>query len=637
MLNVLKQLNRDWIIWGNTKNELCYFDFEIFPNYWLVVFHKESIGTVYVDSDDENYRTKIIDIIKGTILVGYNIKHFDLKILNAILSGGYSTEAIKELSDDIITNKSSNLMGYNDYFYWTKFKFIDLFDDMMGSLKEFESNNGITVKESDVDFEKTNLTKEDKEDVLKYCINDVLSTIELFESRLENYIKPKIVLGDMFGLTLEQSIKATNAKLVALVMNPVDITNLPTPLFKIPENVDEYLKEYVPEDILTYYTSTHMEQIDKFEKVIFDNKIIFGLGGLHSTLSDDALIVESNDDMTLYNIDVTSYYPNLIIHYNYMSRKVVQDKNKYADIYKQRLDAKREMKKHSKGSDEYNRLDAIQGSLKLVLNTFYGAMKNKYNKLFDFYQASNVCILGQLLLTALANELYNKIGAIIVQTNTDGILMYIKNERLEKAQEIVKQWEERTKLFMEWEQVEKFIQRDVNNYIEIKYNPNENDMDKKTKLKGKFCNQAFDSPNNLNAPITHKAIVAYYRDGIDIETTIKSSKDILDFCFTCKTGLTYDKTFHFYKGEMFKVNKVNRVIATTNKDYGTIKKYKLEDGKDRFDKQAEISDHSKIINDDISTYKFEDLEIDYNFYIDFTKNKLLEENFLTFEKNDPFI
>ena len=57
----------------------------------------------------------------------------------------------------------------------------------------------------------------------------------------------------------------------------------------------------------------------------------------------------------------------------------------------------------------YYELNEKQEALKLV-KLVYGAMKNKYNGLYDVYNASSLCYTGQLLLTALANKLYNNVN-----------------------------------------------------------------------------------------------------------------------------------------------------------------------------------------------------------------------------------
>ena len=138
------------------------------------------------------------------------------------------------------------------------------------------------------------------------------------------------------------------------------------------------------------------------------------------------------------------------------------------------------------------------------------------------------------------------------------------------------------------------------------------------KLKGRWTNQAKAQLSNLNAPITHKALVNYYIKNIPIEETIRSCKNPIEFCFTAKTGYTYDKTYYYINEQAVSANKVNRVYATTNTMYGTLKKYKRDE--DRYDKISEIPAHSMLMNDDI--YFPEDLDIDW--YIEFTNRKLKE-------------
>ena len=93
---------------------------------------------------------------------------------------------------------------------------------------------------------------------------------------------------------------------------------------------------------------------------------------------------------------------------------------------------------------------------------------------------------------------------------------------------------------MEFDYIKSFYQRDVNNYIEC--TGNEKDP---YKLKGKWSNQAIingETISNLNAPITHKALLYYYVSNIPIEKTILECNNLMDFCFTTKTGHTYDET-----------------------------------------------------------------------------------------------
>ena len=67
---------------------------------------------------------------------------------------------------------------------------------------------------------------------------------------------------------------------------------------------------------------------------------------------------------------------------------------------------------------------ATANALKLVLNTTYGAMLNKYNDLYDPLMGRSVCISGQLQLLEMAIHLIQDCPTLkIIQLNTDGIMV----------------------------------------------------------------------------------------------------------------------------------------------------------------------------------------------------------------------
>lgn len=90
-------------------------------------------------------------------------------------------------------------------------------------------------------------------------------------------------------------------------------------------------------------------------------------------------------------MDANSFYPALMIEYNFLSRSVA-DPNKYRQIRDERIRLKKEK-------------NPMQAPYKIVLNSAYGAMKDKYNVLYDPRQANNVCVGGQLLLLDLIEKL----------------------------------------------------------------------------------------------------------------------------------------------------------------------------------------------------------------------------------------
>src|SRR5690606_35106610 len=95
-----------------------------------------------------------------------------------------------------------------------------------------------------------------------------------------------------------------------------------------------------------------------------------------------------------------------------------------------------------------------------------GAMKDKYNQLYDPLMANNVCVAGQLLLLDLIEHL--EPHCQLIQSNTDGLFVKINHENdLDTIKEICKEWEQRTRMELEFDIFTKIFQKDVNNYIVI--------------------------------------------------------------------------------------------------------------------------------------------------------------------------
>lgn len=595
------------------------FDIEVFPEWWCLVHtHPDDITQkVVISSDTPNYMRKIKQLIPGNCLMGFNIKNYDLRILNGIIHS-CDPYRLYELSKNIIEHQDDEGFvekadPFNNYTYWNKFNFSDLFDDWrFGSLKEFESNIGMSIRESEISFDRTNLTECEKEEIIRYCIHDVEATVKLLEFRRE-YIDSKKMLSEMFEIPIDKALKSTNAKLCALVLEAEPKQRVLDTKFVIPTRVESYLRTNLPENVIDLFAYLNN---DSKEVKLFENNITFGIGGIHSVYSEN-IVAKSDDEYVLMNIDVTSYYPNLMMKFDYLSRNVAKPE-KYKEIYDLRVELKRQAGEEAKlngKSDKWKLLNAQQNALKLILNTTYGATKNKYNALYDEYQASSLCYLGQLLLAALANKIYATVGATIIQTNTDGILIKVKRSLLEDVRALVKEWENLTGFTMEEDFIVMFFQRDVNNYIEVTDNPK-----KPYKLKGKWTNQAEDTIANLNAPITHEALLLYYTQNVPIEDTINKCTDLKKFCLTAKTGRTYTKTYYYYNNEPIVANKVNRVVATVDERCGTLKKYKSVDGLPRYDKIADVPERCRLINDELEMIP----DLDRDWYVQFAVNKVKE-------------
>ena len=291
----------------------------------------------------------------------------------------------------------------------------------------------------------------------------------------------------------------------------------------------------------------------------------------------------------MWQIDAASYYPTLMIQYNYMSRNL-KDSSKFEEIYKDRIAAKKTDK-------------AKADALKLVINTTYGAMKSEYNELYDAKMANQVCITGQLFLTDLIEKIepYCK----LVQSNTDGILIipYNKDKVLEEVHKV----EQRTRINFEVDKCCGVWQKDVNNYIMLF-------DDGHVKTKGAYVTQYNDSNFNIRntGKILDIAVVDYFTKNISPIDTIMNCDDKYMFQLITKTGSTYSETYWKSKDGDIKVNKVNRVYASKDERNGNLYKTKLvEKDKIRKDSIANIPEHCLVDNADIICID----DIDKNWYI----------------------
>lgn len=219
---------------------------------------------------------------------------------------------------------------------------------------------------------------------------------------------------------------------------------------------------------------------------------------------------------------------------------------------------------------------ATANALKLVLNTTYGAMLNRYNPLYDPLMGRSVCISGQLFLLELANHLVTDCKTLkVIQLNTDGIMVSFDEDEYQKVLEITGEWQERTGFELEEDTVKSICQKDVNNYVEV---PFEGDP----KIKGGVLVRGIAPAGafniNNNACVVAKAVKDYLAYGIPVEDTIMSCDRLLDFQLVAKAGSKYGDALHEVDGQMEVVQKVNRVYATEDHRCGTLYKIHLSTG-----------------------------------------------------------
>lgn len=604
--------------------DIVVFDWEVFPHWNCMVYNiyngTDNIEFGVITSDDENYVTELRRISKLGYLVGFNIKGYDMQIFNFACMG-YTPEELYMHNQKIINSTDGK---WKDLSFWRKYEFSDLFDDLktMGSLKQFESNTGLLIKESGIPFGKENLSEEDKKEIIEYCKHDVFATNKLVGARW-GYLNAKANCSRLSDLDEAECIKNTAAKVCAKMLHAKQKENLNDPYYEIPEKLKPLFKSKIHPTIIAQFEGTELSNDFSYEVRYLKNNFVYGAGGIHSTY-EDSLYSISDGDYILVNADFENLYPSLLVVYNYYASGIPEEgKERFQFL----LSECRRLKKHLKemrkqglsGTDEYKEAFGLRDSIKLILNASTGAMRQEHSPLYDPQNIIALCMTGQLLTTCMAKIVFD-LGALVIQTNTDGILFRIKRSKLQDCYQALQKFSEYIEIPLDIDEEYAVFQKNVNNYILLP-EPNA-----KPKLKGRWAKKSgSDVPlTPLNAPVINDSIIDYYCKNIPIEDTIRKRMKPLDFMMTTMKGPTYDGVLYASENGEIDTTNINRVYATVNRSRGTLYKYKVQDGKIiKHDKIASIPDNCALYNDAV-TDKTNLIDIDYDWYIRAAKKNAVE-------------
>ena len=577
--------------------KIVTYDCEVFSNDWLVTFKDKDSGNFTCIWNDNEALKACIDY--DSIYIGFNSKHYDQFIINAIVKD-YTPQEIKAVNDWIIGGGQGwDYPGLKDVFFM--FNNVDIRDDMQAglSLKAIEGHLGLPIQESNVDFNIDRpLTVDERKETEFYCKHDVNTTEKLVDLR-KDYLKNKANIGQLAGINEVRSMAMTNAKLTAALLQATPKQHDDERDYVYPDNLN---RDYIPQIVFDFFDRMHDKQLSdtevfssKLEISIGECPVTIGFGGIHGAIPNFFWDESDNPDYRIRNKDVGSYYPHLCTINGYTSRNI-PSADIYADVLETRMKAKASGDK------------AKANALKLVCNTTYGATLNKYNALYDPLMARSVCVSGQLYLLELAQKCYQTIPNLkIVQLNTDGIMVLCHKDYISQLDDICDEWMNRTHFDLETDEVVKIAQKDVNNYIEVQ-------SDGKAKSKGGYLVRGIAPAGafnvNNNACIIATAIKENLIHDIPIEKTINECDDILQFQLIAKAGSKYSEAFHIVDGEKIKTQKVNRVYATADDRYGTL--YKVKQVDNSVAKIASLPEHCVIDNNNELTIA----DIDKSYYIE---------------------
>ena len=555
---------------------ILFYDFETFKYNWLVVIISPTEHKEYVFVDDREGFVQFYEEHKSWIWVGYNSRQYDVYIAKAILCGFDP----KKVNDWIILEGKGG-WSFSPLFHRIPFYNYDVIVGFHG-LKTLEGFLGSNIKETSVPFDiDRKLTESEIAETVKYCRHDVEQTIEVW-IRNKSDFDAQMGLIKMFNLPLKY-ISKTKVQLSAIVLGAVKRPHNDEFDISIP---DTLRVEKYSEVVDWYRNPVNMDYSKKLEVDVAGVPHLFAWGGLHGAIDKYSGVGH------YVMMDVASLYPSLMIEYDYQSRNI-EDPNKYREIRDMRIKYKHEK-------------NPLQAPLKIVLNGTYGAMKDKNNNLYDPRQANNVCVAGQLLLLDLIEHL--EPYCQIIQSNTDGILIKLNSiDDFELIDDIAWEWEQRTRLTLEFDQYHKVYQKDVNNYVLVDY-------DGKMKSKGKYVKKLSDLDYDL--PIVNKAMVDFMVDGVVPEQTIGDCEDLKEFQKIVKISSKYWKGLH--NGEYLS-DKTFRVFASSDPGDGTIFKIKTPGANP--EKFADTPEKCFIDNGSMSGVKVPE-KLDRQWYVDLTYKRL---------------
>jgi hypothetical protein len=611
---------------SNKGRRTWIYDIEIFPNFFGVLFWDRASDQKreFIVFEEDNEIEALLEFLKAEVnwLVGYNSSKYDDLILNHIFANKYLangdgdvvTSVLFELSGEIINTRKNKMTLWSnpktkDLMRANNFRSMDLmsmmyFDKMMIGLKKVAvSMKWPKIQDLPKPFDEYVRCDEIK-DIMSYCANDVGITKELLDRQMEE-VQIRVDVGKKYGLNLmSQSRSGMADKLMtkfwseATNQKPWDFNKLRTTydVIDLSECISDKIKFKTPklQQLLANIKNTAYVKGDKFEHsvIINNSKYDILLGGLHS--NNPSMIIEEGDDYILRDLDVASYYPNLMINEGaypaHLSKKFLE---LFKKMVTERLAAK------SNG----DKLTAE--ALKIVVNAVYGKLNFEYGWLFDTKACYRVTLTGQLYLMMLVEALEG-FGIEVFYANTDGLTCKIHKDLIGKFETICKKWEEYTNLELEYADYKKCIIRDVNNYIIVK-------KDGGLKLKGAFATK-IDMTKGYDKPIIPLAVVKYFTEGIPVAETIRNHPDIYDFCMSQKVGYQYEQEYHDLDEtrsnlKITKLQKTNRYYVTTS----TGKLYKRKKG---FTPKGIPSGATKAKIASINKYNksggIQDLVADYN-------------------------
>jgi hypothetical protein len=620
-------------------------DYETIVNCFVAVFtgYSSSETKTFVVNRERNELKAFITFLKDCKTnndwhLGYNNLAFDAQITEFILH--FEKDLLSLDSDEITASiaqyaaeviRKSNASEFLEYpEFKLSIKCIDIFklnhwDNMAkrSSLKWIQySMDWYNVEEMPHHHTQPVLDDATLDSIIKYCINDVNSTKQIFvhknakgERPMAAQINLRAELSKTYGVSLYSASEPRISKEIFLhflsnklgkskkdikamrtyrdYVNIRDIilpmVNFDTPEFK---SVHNWFKNLVVD------TKLYDDRDDKIKgpRYRMMHKGVhtdFGLGGLHGCIKPG--IYKSGNGKIILSADVTSFYPNLAIRNQWGPEQF--PKKDFCELYEWFFEERK----------KYSKKDPLNYLFKIILNSTYGLSKEKNSFLYDPELTFRITVNGQLQLAMLYEMLTIRIpNAQPLMQNTDGLEFLLDEQYEDLFFEICKEWETLTNLQLETVKYDKMIIGDVNNYIAV-YDTGD------VKCKGRFEFNDLPFHKNKSFLIVPKALYAYFIDGVDPVEFLKVNRNIFDYC----AGAKLKGDWHFVERKIeegvYVENKLQRLIRYFMSDKGTKLIKRHSDGREM---QLESSKIQQTIFNKVESKPWEEYNVNDAYYLD---------------------
>lgn len=355
--------------------QIVTVDTECYKNFFLVMFKNHENGKTFTISalDDVKQLDLVMlrKIMRNRKTIGFNSLNYDLPMISAAMSG-YSLKQLKALSDEIVNEGKPSWITYREHgIIDFKFDHIDIKEPSAGvmvSLKLYGARMNMP-KLQDLPIEPdATLTREQADEITRYCENDLDTTWELYTTQ-KSAFELREKMSAEYGVDLMSKSDAQVAE--AVFRHELTKQKVRVDKPKLPNN---YSFKFKTPPWLTFKSNELNEILNTVKACRFKlsaagkpvlpkeinkafefngKKYKFGIGGLHS---QEKKQVVTCDDGCLFDIDVASYYPFIILGQGLFPKHLTR---KFLTVYKsivdRRIEAKRKVQELEKERSELKR------------------------------------------------------------------------------------------------------------------------------------------------------------------------------------------------------------------------------------------------------------------------------------------